>query len=201
MVVASLHPVSSSVSMQLVAKLEDRQRMYCLEVTGTYFTADEFMSLVVKLLHARACQQCILRGCGSDISRWERAQAFVLLSWDLGHSGQSTRMYQDDGAPFDVSGATPLLQEEVPKHNVQDRFWGKLTKDWVQPAKVCLLRFVTACLRMHACQFVIFGFTQIRERIATALHKKGHADAVSAPKPLVNAPGKPKPLHSCRSAR
>lgn len=121
--------------MQLVKTLEDRQRAYNLEVIDTYFSAEQFVDLLVALLNTKSCRACELRGCESSVSKWMRLEAVALLSWHL-HGGQPSRMYHDDAAPYDVSRTLNSLQGDPPNRVERNHFWDRLRSGWLVPAKV-----------------------------------------------------------------
>jgi hypothetical protein len=120
-------------AVQLIATMEKRQRAYSVELHNTYFPAETFIKLVLALLRSKSCQSINLRRCGSDVSPWERQQAYGLLSQHL-HCGQAHHMYQDDGAPFGMEGSASLLQGGQLRE--RENFWRDLLKRWVA-GKVC----------------------------------------------------------------
>ena len=121
--------------MQLIETLEARQRPYSLTLSDSHMTEADFIGLVLALLRSSACQAVALQGCESDVPKWQRQQAHVLLLLYF-QSDHARRMYVDDGSPYDQAGSAVVSHRDLPTQPAQVEFRRMLLKRWIMPAKV-----------------------------------------------------------------
>jgi hypothetical protein len=138
-------------ALQLLAVLEERQRLYSLDIINTNFSETTYVRMLLMLLQHDFPQAISFRGCKSDVPRWIRQEAYILLSYRLWREG-SQRRFVDDENPVELPGNPGADRSDRGTEVARLKFAQQLLDEWLVHCKVryhaFVFFYVVGCLDM-----------------------------------------------------